>query len=584
MSQQQKEAPIKELSKMATGVEGLDEITRGGLLRWGTTLVVGGPGSGKTVLALQTLVNGARLWGEPGIFVAFEERSGQILANAAAFGWDLVDLRERDLFFLDARASADVLVAGEFDLRGLLASLRAKAQEMGARRIVFDSIDVLLTLLDDPLAERRELYRIHDWLGEGEMGGIITSRSYEGSPAGAVRQEFLQFMSDCVVSLSHRVVDLVSLRGLRIVKYRGSGFSENEAPLIIGPSGMQVAAFAQESPLAQVSDERVTMGVQGLDEMLAGGPYRGTSTLITGSPGTAKSNLSGAFVEAACRRGEGALYVSFDEPTSQIVRNLASVGIQLQPHLESGLLHMHWGRALAQSAEAHLLDLKARLDELQPTCLAIDPLSALIKSGGQLTALGVAQRLLLLAKERGITLVCTSLLHESGPTTESSALQVSTIADNWIHLSYVAQNGERNRALSIIKARGIHHSNQVRELILSDEGLHLTDVYAAGGEVLMGTLRWEREQALQAERDRLRVEMEHRRHELQLAEAEIQARIQAMERELEARRADLEMLSRSEVLQESVWRDSDREVVRRRMEGASAENDAPDRVDQAPEP
>ncbi|HSJ57607.1 MAG TPA: circadian clock protein KaiC [Anaerolineae bacterium] len=575
----------EEPPKMPTGIEGFDTITRGGLPRHGTTLVVGGPGSGKTVFALQTVVNGAREWGEPGIFVAFEERSRQIVENADSFGWNLQGLEEEKLFFLDARPFPHLTAGGDFDLSGLLASLDAKAKEMNARRIVFDSIDVLLTLLDNPVAERRELYRIHDWLTRSPLTGIITTRLYEGEGLAGARHEFLQYMADCVVRLHHRVSELVSLRGLRVVKYRGSAFDENEVPMIITEDGIQVAAFGTTSADYRVSTQRISTGIERLDEMLNGGLYRATTTLITGAPGTAKSTLAGSFVEAAAERGERSLYVSFDEPAEQVMRNLSSVNIRLRPHVESGLLKIPWARAEARSAEAHLLIVKEMLDEHQPTCIVVDPLSAMIRAGGQLPALGVAQRLLYLAKERGITVVCTTLLDDSERGQESSALQVSTIADNWIYLSYHIQGGERNRALSIIKARGIHHSNQVRELILSDKGVTLEDVYSAGGEVLMGTLRWEREREQELERKTAQLAAERQRAEMELAEAEVQVRMAALQRELEARRAEMAMAAMVRAAQEAEWVAMEEARIRRRSTAeASAGEGKKDAGDQPSSP
>ena len=461
------------LAKLRTGIEGFDELTGGGLPQRRTSLIVGGPGSGKTIFALQTLVNGARQWAEPGIFVAFEEPSGQIVENAASFGWDLPDLMEKKLFFLDARPSPDMVLSGTFDLVGLLASLRAKAEEMQAKRIVFDSLHVLLNLLDSPEAERRELYRIHNWLVPGPLTGIITSRTPEGLPQ---HQEFLQYMADCVVRLEHRLADMVSTRGLRVHKYRGSAFAENEAPLIIGHDGIEVASFAEGLHQVPTSHERLSTGIPRLDAMLGGGMFRGSSTLITGAPGTAKSILCGAVAQAACERGEQVLYISFDEPAGQIVRNLASVSIELQPFRDSGRLLLEWARAEAQSSEAHLVTLRTLLRQHTPAPLIIDPHSALIKAGGSLPALGVAQRLHYLTKRENMTLLMTSLLEDRDPTREAAQLQISTVADNWIHLSYLEQGGERNRTLSIVKARGIGHSNQLRELVLSSQGVDLADV------------------------------------------------------------------------------------------------------------
>jgi circadian clock protein KaiC len=572
---------VQILEKAPTGIAGFDENAHGGLPRGRTSLVVGGPGSGKTVFALQTLVNGARDQAEPGIFIAFEESVEQIIANAATFGWDIPALEAERLFFLDARLPSDAFAGGGFDLAGLLSSLAAKAAEIGARRIVFDSIDVLLAYLDDPLAARRELYRIHDWLSNSGMTGIITSRVNDTNPYGSMHYSFLQFMSDCVVLLSHYLKDRVSVRTLRIVKYRGSAFAENEAPFTIGASGIEVAGSGPLQFEYEVSQERVSTGVERLDTMLQGGYYQGTSVLITGAPGTAKSTLCGAFVEAACLRGDRALYVSFDEAGNEIVRNLASVGIRLAPHVESGRLRMASIRTEGASAEEHYLILRNLIREHGPCCMVVDPLSAMLRAGGQISAVSIAERLLNLTKAEGITLVCTSLLEGTNPIQESSPVDVSTIADTWIHLSYVAQRGERNRELTIIKSRGTGHSNQVRELVLNDAGVSLTDAYAAGGEVLLGTLRWEKEAEEEIERERAQADWERRVRELELAEAEAQARIELLRREVEARRAELALLHKERQLRErqrQEWNSGIRD--RRNADTASPSNAADDTASQ----
>jgi circadian clock protein KaiC len=541
-----KKNEVKGIDKVPTGIAGFDELTNGGLPKGRTTLILGGPGSGKTVFALQTLVNGARDFGEPGIFVAFEENSKQIIANAATFSWDLPALEKEKLFFLDARMSPDLVISGDFDLRGMLESIKAKADEMGATRIVFDSIDVLLTLLNNPAAERNELYRIHDWLSESGLTGLLTFR-IGNEHDYSERYGFMQFMADCVVVLYHRLVDRVSLRELRIMKFRGSGFSENEFPMVIGPGGIEIANLGLSEPEFEAFSDRISTGVERLDAMLDGGYLRGSSILVTGTPGTAKSTLSGAFIVAACKRGDKSLYVSFDEAANEIIRNLSSVNICLEPHKKSGLLKMYSARIESRSAEEHMMNIKRLIEEHKPLCVVLDPLSALVKAGGHITAMGVAQRLIHLAKSNGITLLSTSLLDIRGTQSdEATEIRISTIADAWINLSYVSQGGERNRALTIVKSRGTRHSNQVRELMLSNEGVTLEDVYTVAGEVLMGTMRWEKEEAEKHEKITKRSEVHHRRIELELAEAEINAKIMALRRELEANRSDLESLDKDE--------------------------------------
>ena len=385
----------------------------------------------------------------------------------------------------------------------MLAMLKAKKKEIGAQWIVFDGIDVLLTLLQDPVAEMREIYRIRDWLADNELtrhhhgqdraaqfrGRALRLPAVHGRLRGAVRA------APGGRRLAHR---------LQITKYRGSDFAAAEFPVSFGPSGMEVGAAEPAEIGHEASSERISAGFERLDTMLGGGVFRGSSTLITGVPGTSKTTLAGKFAEAACRRGERTLFVSFDEGAEQIVRNLSSVGIQLKPHVKSGLLRMYSARTESIGAEDHLVKLKSLIREHRPRCMVIDPLSAIAKAGGLGAARAVANRLIYMVKDEGITVLVTAISETDDPRAEATDLQVSTIADTWIHLSYLIRSGERNRALTIIKSRGTWHSNQVRELILSTSGPTLADVYTAGGEVLMGTLRWEKEDEESARKTRQR--------------------------------------------------------------------------------
>jgi circadian clock protein KaiC len=537
------------LEKAPTGIEGLDDITFGGLPRGRATLVVGGPGSGKTMLSLQTIVNGARMWNEPGIFVAFEEDSNRIIANASEFGWDLEELKRKGLFFLDAQPKPDLVQSGGFDLSGMLATLAAKARAIGARRIVFDAMDRLLELLADPQAERREVYRVNEWLLEQDMTALITAKAYDAETGSADHQPmgFMQFMVDCAVSMNHAIIAGVSQRNLRVLKYRGSAFSENESPFVFGKGGIEVAgSLGLIRKLAKVTSERVSTGVMRLDTMLGGGYYRGAGVLITGSPGTSKTTLAGAFAEAACQRGEQTLFVSFDSDGAEIVRNLASVNVRLDRFLRQGLLRMVSAHTGKNSAEVHLMQIKTLVREGKARNLIIDPVSALSREGNEVTAHSVVERLMDWSKAEKLTLLCTSLLDRTKTEAESTPLQISTIADSWLHLNYLVHAGERNRALTIIKSRGTAHSNQVRELILDHSGISLTDVYSAGGEVLMGSLRLEKEQSRQAEQLRLESENNRKIAELELSEVELTGRMKALGLELAAKRAARRLLKNSE--------------------------------------
>jgi circadian clock protein KaiC len=569
--------------KSLSGIAGLDAMTRGGIPRGRVTLIEGGPGAGKTVLALQSMVHAAQDLGEACIFVAFEEPIEQIQANASTFGWDFSAPSMQRLFFLEVRPDPASIQSGGFDLGGLLAALDAKIEQTHARRVTFDAIDVLLEMLDDPAAERRELYRLRDWILARQLTTIITSKiGAEGLNARS--RHFLQFLADCAITLHHDVKSGISQRGIRILKYRGSEFHENQAPYVIGSHGMEVSwIMGVEAQPPVVTEERISTGVERLDAMLDGGFHRGAGILVTGSPGTAKTTLAGAFAEAACLRGERTLFVSFDSHHDEVVRNLGSVGIHLERHLtrgrRPGLLSFVFARALEGSAETHLLEIQAQARRHGARCVVIDPVSALADGWNKRLGQSIARRLIDWSKSQGITLFCTSLLDETSRDLEGSAIQISTIADTWVHLSYVVRAGERNRCLTIVKSRGTAHSNQVRELVLSQGGVTLADAYTAGGEPLLGTLRWEHENAeIAAERAAERTEvLEH--HKLASEQAVLHAQLVALQKQLEAKQveakvgAEVAAARRAAIREERNERRSrrgaDREVIPRSEVGSS---------------
>jgi circadian clock protein KaiC len=558
-------AAPQPLPKITTGIHGFDELSLGGLPRKRTTLLKGGPGSGKTVFALQSLVNAVRQHCEPGIFVAFEESTRQIIANAATFDWGLPALAKSKLFFLDAHLSPEVVHAGEFDLSGMLAVLKAKKDELGAKWIVFDGIDVLLTLLRNPIAEMREIYRLREWLAANEVNAIITAKT-DGGGSEIVHYGFMQFMVDCVIRFEQRLEQGIALRRLEITKYRGSDFVPGEFPVSFGPAGLAVAAPESAEIRHDASTERVSTGFPRLDTMLGGGLFRGTSTLITGVPGTSKTTLAGKFAEAACLRGERTLFVSFDEGADPIARNLSSVGIHVKPHIKSGLLRMYSSRTEFIGAEDHLVKLKSLIREQRPRCMVIDPLSAIDQAGAPDAARAVANRLIHMVKNEKVTVVITAVNEGEDARTGETERQISRIADTWIHLSYLIRSGERNRALTIVKSRGTWHSNQVRELVLSTTGPRLADVYTAGGEVLMGTLRWEKEDEKRVKTMQRRAEFDHKRGELEVAEADTRTRIKALQQDLERQRLALAAYSSDD--EARLVSSSDREKELRRIRSA----------------
>lgn len=544
------------IAKTPTGIPGLDAMLSGGLPAGGVTLVVGAAGAGKTVLALQTLARSARDRREAGIFVAFEEPARRILGNAASFGWGLPQLMHRKLLVIDARLPEEAVQSGDFEISGLLANIEARAKTMKARWVVFDAIDILLDLLPDPALRRREVRRLQRWLHTSGLTCIVTAKQQGFSPSEAPAHLYIGYMAECVIQITRHQHDEVTTHWLHVEKYRGSGHTDRSVPFLIGARGIEVDPMHVRSIQHKAYRERLSTGIERMDAMLGGGLLRGSATLVTGAPGTAKTTLAGKLADAACRRGERVLYVCFDESGEEIVRNLSSVRIDLAPHVRSGRLRLIAIASRARSAEAQHAEILREMEAFRPRVLVVDPLSALLKQGLDTVAMDIAYRLVQHSKHLGVTLFATSLTGKSMVDVESSELHVSTLADTWIHLSYLVRSGERNRLLTIVKSRGTGHSNQVRELLLDDSGVTLADVYTEEGEVLLGTLRHQRETAAAEKREQESLARASERRGKQQAAADLAARIRSQQRELERINRDL----RAEALQ------SERAVARRQTE------------------
>lgn len=539
--------------KVSSGIAGFDDVTHGGLPRGRVTVVLGGAGCGKTIFALQGLAAGARA-GEAGLFVSFEEKPAQVLKDAAHFDWKLSELVGHGVELLDAQLSQAIVQGGDFDLLGLLAIVGACAKQSKCTRVVFDGLDVLLGHLGSASAIRREILRIREWVYETGVTGIITAKADTPDGQPSPDYAFLQFIADCVVSLQHRVSARTAIRMIRVAKYRGDAHSANELPFTINRSGIELAAGTEPELHHGVSTERISSGVARLDTMLHGGYYRGSAVLISGAPGTSKTGLAASFAYAACKRGEKTLYVSFDEAPEQIVRNVASIGLDLARYVKSGTLTMCSLRARADNPESHVARIRALLERTKAQNLVVDPLSALAQTYEQAIGDRAAVQVLDVAKDHGVTTVSTSLLAGTSPSSEETPLGVSTIADTWIHVSYVVHAGERNRALTIVKARGTSHSNQVRELVISSAGVTLADPYISGGEVLLGTLRWERENEDRRSHTLGLADSRLQEKQAELALSEARLRIEAARAEQALREADLARILAARIAADEISR------------------------------
>jgi circadian clock protein KaiC len=526
-----------QLPKSPTGIDGLDEITGGGLPTGRPTLVCGDAGCGKTLLAMEFLVRGATQFDEPGVFMAFEETTQELTRNVASLGFDLDDLVERRQLALDFVyiERSEIEETGEFDLEGLFVRLGYAIDMIGAKRVVLDTIESLFSGLPNPLILRAELRRLFRWLKDKGVTAIITGERGAGL---LTRQGLEEYVSDCVILLDHRVENLISTRRLRVVKYRGSTHGTNEYPFLIDEHGLSVLPVTSLGLEHTASEERVSTGIPRLDAMLSGaGFYRGSSILVSGTAGTGKSSVAGHFAEAACRRGERVLYFAFEESPSQIQRNLRSVGIDLAPWVRQGLLEFKANRPTFTGLETHLATMHKTIHTFGPRIVILDPLNSFISATNEIEVKSMLMRLIDFLKLNQITGFFTSLTM-GGSALDRTDAGISSLSDTWLLLFAVETGGERTRALSILKSRGMEHSNQNREFLITSHGVQLRDVYLGPGGVLTGSARLAREAEDTAERLARQQEIDLRRRELERQRALMDAQVAAIRAEFEAREAE----------------------------------------------
>ena len=481
------------LAKARTGIAGLDEITDGGLPRGRPTLVCGGAGCGKTMLGLEFLVHGAVDQAEPGVFVSFEETTDDLVQNARSLGFDLARLRARRQLLLDyvRLERAEMLETGEYDLEGLFIRLGHAIDSIGAKRVVLDTIEMLFSGLSDRFVVRAELARLFRWLKTKGVTAIVTG---ERDADQLTRHGLEEYVSDCVILLDQRVLEQSTTRRLRVVKYRGSAHGSNEVPFLIDNHGVSVLPITSLGLAHEAPTARLSTGVAGLDEMFAReGYFRGSSVLASGTAGTGKSSLAAQFAEAACRRGERCLYFAFEESPSQIARNMRSIGVDLEPWIQRGLLRVHAQRPTALGLEAHLVAMYRLIADWQPQVVVVDPVTNLIAVGSEMQVKAMLARLIDFMKVRQVSSLFTSLTDGDG-SAERTDLGVSSLMDVWMLLGNPEANGERTRVIQIVKARGMAHSNQVREFVMTEHGITLVEVSRrADGSVAIGSTRGARQ-------------------------------------------------------------------------------------------
>jgi circadian clock protein KaiC len=529
------------LQKCATGIRGLDEITLGGLPQGRPTLVCGRTGCGKTLLAMEFLVRGATDFGEPGLFISFEESVHELIQNVASLGWDLPALQADHLFALDyiPVERSQFEETGTYDLDGLFARIGFAIDQIGAKRVVLDTLETLFANLSDEALVRAELQRLCRWLKGKGVTAIITAESGDRT---LTRHGIEEYVSDCVIALDQRILDDLSTRRLHIIKYRGSEHSSNEYPFLIENDGLVVLPLTSANLNYEVTSEKISTGIPGLDRMLGGdGLYRRSSVLISGTAGTGKSSLSAYLARATCDRGERCLYLSFEESASQVMRNMASIGLDLEPLHRQGLLQFFAMRPTSWGLEMHLVKISQLVADLQPEMVIFDPISSMISAGQHHHVRSFLVRLMDFLKTAGVTTVLTSLTIGGSPL-ENTTVGISSLMDVWLLLRDQEENGERNRLLHVLKARGINHSNQVREFKLTNQGIDLIDVYLGPGGIATGTARAVQEAQDAAEAAARQQAIQRHKQEIERKRLVMEAQIKALQAEFEMEKTDLEQM------------------------------------------
>ena len=533
------------VEKCPTGIRGLDEITNGGLPKDRPTLVCGGAGSGKTLFAMEFLMHGAIKYGEPGVFMTFEETPQDLAKNFYSLGFDLPEMMSRGLIETDhvSITRSEIEETGEYDLEGLFIRLGAAIDAIGAKRVVLDTIEALFSELPNATILRAELRRLFLWLKGRGVTAIVTGESGDKT---LTRYGLEEYVADCVILLDFRIVGQIATRRMRIVKYRGSAHGTDEYPFLIDEAGISVLPITSLGLDYPVSKERVSTGVARLDAMLGGkGFFRGSTILLSGTAGTGKTSLSATFADAACRRGERCLYFAFEESPRQIIRNMESIGLDLEQWVKKGLLKFHSARPTLYGLEMHLVTFHKVIEAFTPQVFIVDPISNLIDAGTAPEVKSVLTRLIDYLKMKKISTFLTDLTH-FGNSPERTREEISSLIDTWLLLRDIELKGERNRGLYILKSRGMDHSNQIQEFLITNRGLDLVDIYTGSGEALTGSARAAQEaqeKALEMERrhevDRIRRDQERKRNVLE-------AKIAALRAEFDAESEELDFLGKEE--------------------------------------
>lgn len=540
-----------KLEKSPTGIQGFDEITEGGVPKGRPTLICGGPGCGKTLFAMEFLVRGATMFHEPGIFVAFEENSEELTQNVSSLGFHLEELSARKKIILDYIYidRSEIEVTGEYDLEGLFVRLGYLIDSIGAKRVVLDTLESLFANLPNEAILRAELRRLFRWLKEKGVTAVITA---ERGDRSLTRYGLEEYVSDCVVLLEHIVIEQVATRRLCIVKYRGSSHGTNEYPFLIDRTGISVLPITSLELKHTVTSERISTGIERLDVMLEGrGYYAGSSILVSGTAGTGKTSIAAHFANSVSKNGQKCLYLAFEESENQIIRNMHSIGLNLGQWVNKGLLQFHATRPTFYGIEMHLVKIHDVIQAFNPDVVIFDPITNLITIGGAKEVKSMLTRLIDFLKEKRITILMTNLSHQGTP--EETEIGISSLVDTWILLQDIEMNGERNRGMYILKSRGMAHSNQVREFLLTPEGIKLQDVYIGEGQVFMGSSRLNQEARDRANALLRKQEIERKQRDLERKRELVESQIAALHAQFQTEEEELKMAIEQEKTREDIF-------------------------------
>jgi circadian clock protein KaiC len=554
---------IPGLSKSFTGIMGLDEITSGGIPTGRPTLICGAAGAGKTLMGIEIIINGAILYNEPGVIMVFEEEIADLEKNVASLGFDLKKLQKDGLIKIDHVEvhRTEIAETGEYDLDGLFIRLGHAIDSINAKRVMLDTLENLFAGLKNEGILRSELLRLFLWLKNKGVTAIITGEKGESS---LTRRGLEEYVSDCVIMLDHRINNQISTRVLRIVKYRGSTHGTNEYPFLIDEEGISVLPVTSIKLNNEISSARITSGIPALDNMLSRkGFFRGSSILVSGTSGTGKTSISAYFVEAACKRKERCLYFAFEESPLQIVRNMKSININLDEHLKSGYLHIHSSRPTTHGLEMHLVVMIKMIKKLKPKCIVLDPITNLVTIGTMSEVKSILIRLIDFLQSEGITVMFTALVYNNDINVQTDE-GISSLVDSWILLRDIETNGERNRGIYMMKSRGMKHSNQVREFLITDHGIDIMDVMVGPDGVLIGSARIEQQLNIATGKELKEYALTRKDKEINRKRLVLESKIASLKEEFESVQEELNKAYLEEDLRKEIMEKNSKQMSEQR--------------------